>query len=146
MEIIRSEEIESALKSEYRQYLTGHLERAQPHMKSIDTDIEVGISDYQVFTADTPHFHPVCTEHGYVLRGRVKLLLLNEDFREIELCPGDYFVLQPGEPHATKNDAGTRVMFIKHPSTNDKTAVMVDKPLQKWMASWEACWNQPSNE
>lgn len=138
MEIIKSYETEVALKKEYRQYLAGHLKKPQPYLKHIDDDIEVGISFYEDFKADKPHVHPQCTEHGYVLQGAVKVLLLDGSNKEYELTCGDFFVLRPGIPYATKNNAGTKVLFIKSPGINDKQLVDVNDDLNKWLSAWNA--------
>ena len=137
MEIIRGSEIEKALEKEYRQYLTGHLQRPQPYLPHIEDDIEVGMSHYKEFTTDTPHVHPVCTEHGYVLKGKLKLRILDGSMREYEYHQGDFFVLRPNTPYATKNDADTQILFIKHPAVNDKTLVEVDEATREWLKRWE---------
>ena len=49
LEWIRGEALENALAQEYRQYLTGHLQRPQPHLPHIEDDSEVGISHYCFF-------------------------------------------------------------------------------------------------
>lgn len=54
-----------------------------------------------------------------------------------EFSEGDLFVLRPGTPYAAKNEAGTRVLFIKSPGINDKTEVVVDVETQRWLLSWE---------
>ena len=137
MEIIRKADLDSALAQEYRQYLTGHLGRPQPFLRHIEDDIEVGMSQYETFTADKPHVHPVCTEHGYVLSGVLRVRLLDSG-EETELHEGDFFVLRPGTPYASKSLAGTRVLFIKHPGQNDKTLVEPDEETAKWMSNWDS--------
>lgn len=137
MEYIRAEEIESAFSHEYRHYLTGHLSRAQLFLKHIDDDIEVGMSDYKDFTADVPHVHPVATEHGYVLKGAVRIRSFEpEGMEETEYHEGDFFVIRPGVSHASKNAAGTRILFIKSPGINDKTVIPVDEDTQNWLKKW----------
>ncbi len=135
-EIIRKEQIDEANKQYYRHYLTGHLKNPQPELKHIDDDIEVGISDYERFTADTPHVHPVCTEHAYVLQGELKMRIL-ETGEEVHLTQGDFLVLKPNTPYATKNAPHTRILFIKHPATNDKTIVEPDEDTKQWLQTWE---------
>lgn len=136
MEIIKKDCIEHALSKEYRQYLTGHLSKPQPFLNHIDDDIEIGISHYREFTADKPHVHPVCTEHAYVLEGAVKIRLLDGSNEECEIRAGDFFLLRPGIPYATKNAAGTKVLFVKSPGINDKTPVEVDGETEKWLSAW----------
>ena len=137
LEIIRGAALDYALGKEYRQYLTGHLQRPQAHLKHVDDDIEIGISHYREFTADTPHMHPVATEHSYVLQGSIKVLLLEDEAKEYQLNAGDFFVLQPGVGYATKNAPDTKVLFIKSPGINDKTLVPVTEDVKKWLSTWE---------
>ena len=137
LEFISREMLEQALRAEYRQYLTGHLQREQPHLKHIDDDLEIGISHYQHFTADKPHVHPVATEHGYVLQGALRVLLLDGSDREYTFTAGDFFVLRPGIGYATKNAADTRILFIKSPGINDKTEVPVTDRVRSWLSSWD---------
>ena len=100
MEILKGKSIEDALSKEYRQYLAGRLKKEQPFLKHIDDDIEIGISNYVTFTADKPHMHTQCTEHNYVLRGKMKVKLLDGSCEEYEFSEGDLFVLRPGTPYA----------------------------------------------
>ena len=137
MKIIRKEELDKALNREFRQYLTGHLSRPQPFLQHIEDDIEVGISYYKEFTADTPHVHPIATEHVYVLEGSIKVKLLDGSNREEVINNGDFFVFSPGVPHATKNTANTKVLFIKSPGGNDKTLVEIDESTKKWLKTWD---------
>ena len=137
MEIIRRRQLDDALTHDYRQYLTGHLGRPQPFLKHIDDDTEIGMSFYREFRSDTPHVHPVCTEHAYILEGMIRLRLLDGSGEEYELHPGDFFVLPPNTPYVTKNAPGTRVLFIKAPGRNDKTLVEPDAETLAWMRAWD---------
>ena len=145
MEVIRKEQLEEALSNEYRQYLTGHLGRPQPYLQHIDDDTEIGMSYYREFTADTPHVHPICTEFTFVLEGSVRIRLL-ETGEELELNQGDFSKLPPGTPYASKNNAQTRVLFIKVPGINDKTLVTPDEETERWMQSWDVADECAENE
>ena len=136
MKYIKRKQIDEALAWEYRQYLTGHLSRKQclPH---IDDDLEIGISYYKEFTADLPHVHPVATEYAYVLSGSIRCLLLDGSGKEFQFNKGDFMLLPPGLGHATKNKAGTKVLFIKAPGINDKTLLEPDEEVRKWLESWD---------
>lgn len=137
MEILRSEQIEEAIKKQYRQYLTGHMEYPQKYLRNIEDDIEIGISQYDEFTADKPHMHPVATEHGYVLEGALKVKLLDGSGAEYEFKKGDFFLLRPDIPYATKNAPGSRILFIKSPGGNDKRLVEVTPETEQWLSSWD---------
>lgn len=135
--IIRETEISQALQKQYRQYLCGRLEKPQPYLEHIEDDIEVGISWYQSFKADQPHIHPICVERTYVLEGCIRFRLLDGSGKTFELQQGDFFILPPNTPYVTKNTAGTKVLFIKSPGTNDKLLVEVDQETEKWMSAWD---------
>lgn len=137
IELIRSEEIAHALSHEYRQYLTGHLQREQPHLQHIDDDIEIGISFYREFTADKPHMHPIATEHSYILQGCLRLRLLDGSNMEYEFHKGDLFVLRPSVGYATKCAPDTKILFIKSPAGNDKTLIEPDRKTEEWLKSWD---------
>ena len=137
LEFISRMNLDAALALEYRQYLTGHLQREQKHLCHIDDDIEIGISHYKEFTADKPHLHPIATEHGYVLQGAVKVLLLDGSNKSYQFGAGDFFVLRPGIGYATKNAADTKILFIKSPGLNDKTEVPVTEQVAQWLSGWD---------
>ena len=134
--VLRAGQVEAALEKNYRQYLTGRLERPQEELDCVEDDIEVGISRYDRFTADAPHRHPVATEHVYVLEGEVRVRL-PESGQELRLKRGDFFLLRPGVAYASKNAAGTRVLFIKAPGGNDKQPVEPDPDTAAWLERWD---------
>lgn len=136
MEVIRRNEIDRAFEKEQRQYLTGHLEKPQI-LQHIDDDIEIGISQYREFTANIPHMHPIATEHNYILEGCIRIRLCDGSDAELEFKAGDFFVLRPGTPYASKNAAGTKILFVKTPGINDKTVIQVDEKTKKWLSAWE---------
>lgn len=134
---VRGDDLDRALQREDRQYLAGHLMREQKHLAHVDADTEVGVSDYRHFTPNKPHVHPVATEFGYVLRGSVRVRLLDGSGEENQFDAGDFFVIAPGVPYASKNAPGTRVLFVKAPGGNDKTLVPVDEDTERWLAGWD---------
>ncbi len=125
-----------ALNKTYRQYLAGRLEAPQPYLPCIDDDIEVGISYYRKFTADKPHMHPVAMEHGYILSGKLRLMLLDGTHETFEFGKGDFFVIPTGTAYAVKNAPRTKVLFIKSPGGNDKQLVEVTPEVQEWLSKW----------
>lgn len=136
MKYFRKKEIENALDKEKRQYLVARLDFPQALADRIKGDIEIGISDYPVFTADKPHVHPVCTDYSYVLEGQVKIMLLDGSGEKHTFRKGDFYMIPPGMPHVTKNCKGTRVLFVKSPSINDKTLVEVGPDVLEWLGKW----------
>ncbi len=134
--VLAAQQIEWALHQTYRQYLTGRLERPQKELSCLEDDIEVGISRYDGFTADKPHLHLRATEHVYVLEGEVRIRLMNGG-QEYRLKQGDFFLLRPGVAYASKNAAGTRLLFIKAPGGNDKQLAEPDPETISWLAAWD---------
>ena len=67
----------------------------------------------------------------------MKIRLPDGSKEEHEFTAGDFFVLRPGIPYAAKNAAGTKVLFIKSPGTDDKTIMEADHETKKWLSSWE---------
>lgn len=92
IKLLDNQKIENALTHEYRQYLTGYLQRPQEFLPCIPADIEVGISFYHEFTVDKPHYHSCAVEYNYVLQGCIKIRLLDEPIEEYEFHPGDFFI------------------------------------------------------
>lgn len=135
--ILSAEQINFALDHNYRQYLTGRLERPQKDLNCLEDDIEIGLSRYDFFTADKPHLHTQATEHIYVLEGQVRIRLMNDDGQEYTLKSGDFFLLRPGVAYASKNAAGTKVLFIKAPGGNDKKLVEPTPEIMAWLEIWD---------
>ena len=81
--------------------------------------------------------HPIATEHGFILSGAVRCLILDGSETEYEFNEGDFFVVRPGQAYATKNAAGTKVLFIKSPGVNDKTAIKINDTTKEWLKSWD---------
>ena len=133
--IIRNKEINDALDIKYRQYLAGKLMYPQEEMDPIESDIEVGISDYKTFMAEKPHVHPIANEFNFVLEGELKIWLLDSG-EKFSFKKGDFFRLEPGTPYASKSTGGTRVLFFKVPGGNDKKLVDVDEEVKNWLSEF----------
>ena len=137
MEIIHGTDLDRALESIYRVYLCGDLKKPQD-LKWIHVEyIEMGNSSYQAFTADQPHYHLHATEYNFILEGKSRFLLVDEN-KEVELEKHSLIVLPPMTKYASKHTAGTKSLFFKAPGGNDKTLFDIDNALKKWLSSWEA--------
>ena len=114
---IKAEEIAEAFETERRQYFVGNLKRPQhiPFVKSETT--EMGLTAYDKFTGEPAHRHSVAKEYAYVISGRTQYI----------------FVTFPGTTYVQKAEAGTKMIFVKEPSINDKELVPMDEEAQKWM-------------
>ena len=92
----------------------------------------IHMTAYDKFTGEPAHRHSVAKEYAYVISGRTQYMDL--DTREIyEYHAGDFFVTFPGTTYVQKAEAGTKMIFVKEPSINDKELVPMDEEAQKWM-------------
>ena len=129
---IKSKDIEKAFEDERRQYFVGNLKKPQhiPFVKSDNT--EMGLTAYDKFTGEPAHRHSVAKEYAYVISGRTQYMDL--DTREVyEYRAGDFFATFPGTTDVQKSEAGTKMIFVKEPSINDKELVPMDEEAKKWM-------------
>jgi len=137
-DFIDGEVLKEALGKKYRVYLCGDLQGKQDELECIvDKQLEIGTSYYSEFTADMPHFHTKATEYNYVIKGKVKILLIDEK-RELEFGEESLFVFPPNTKYAGKNQADTRIYFVKSPGGNDKKIIDVNESLKEWLSSWDS--------
>lgn len=134
--ILWSKQIDNALCGELRQYLAGRLMFPQEKLQCIDSDIEVGISQYTQNTAEVPHYHVHANEYLYILQGDFYVFLWETD-EEYHLTAGDFFHLPFGTKYASKATTGTRTLFIKEPGGNDKkTDFEVPQEVKEWLKAF----------
>lgn len=124
--------IEASLEGVTRQYLAGHLSRPQSLEHFDTTNLEIGITAYKDFTAEKPHQHSKAVEYQYMLSGWTKYLDVNSG-QEYEFKAGDFYAIYPGTAYAQKSKPGTRILFIKVPSINDKELVNVTDDIVAWL-------------
>ena len=72
--IIKNKIIEDSLRKNNRQYLLGDLKCPQDLNYIFDNNNEIGISDIKEYQVDIAHYHSVCTEYQYVIKGNTKYL------------------------------------------------------------------------
>lgn len=75
--------------------------------------------------------HSKTTEILYILKGTYKILDINAD-KEYTLNAGDFFVLPPNAPYASKAGADTQVLFVKT-GGDDKITVDVSEKTETWL-------------
>jgi mannose-6-phosphate isomerase-like protein (cupin superfamily) len=128
--------ISTALEKTFRQYLVGNLKQPQEIEHIHDDHVEVGISFYEKFTSDKPHFHTTVSEYQYVLQGStcVKNLITSEILR---LGEGDFYIIRPDTPYAQKSMPNTKILFFKYPGMNDKKLVDIDRDTEEWLRKME---------
>lgn len=129
---IRNDEIKIALEGITRQYFVGNLKRPQrmPFFKS--ESLEIGITAYDTFVSEPTHVHEVATEYQYMISGRTQYLDV-ETGKVHEFVAGDFYMIEPHTVYAQKSKPGTKILFIKVPSINDKRVVSVEEDVQKWL-------------
>lgn len=130
---IDKKEIEEAFCGERRQYFAGNLKKPQnlPFMKS--NHVEMGLTSYDTFTAEPPHRHSVATEYQYMMAGRTQYMDVDTG-KIYEFKAGDFYAVKPGTTYAQKSEAGTRIIFVKEPSINDKEVVEMKEEVKEWLS------------
>lgn len=130
---ILNNEISESLKGVRRQYLAGNLKIPQVIEHIHTADLEIGISKYEVYTEEQPHYHNVATEYQYMISGMTEYL--DTDTGEIHTFrKGDFYAIFSGTTYAQKCKAGTEILFIKFPSINDKEIVKTSEATAIWFA------------
>ena len=135
--ILSAEMIEDSLEGNFRQYIQGDLEEEQKLPFVYNTNSEIGISYYRDFFHDDPHYHDIITETNYVLEGKVCIRIIdsNEDF---VVEKGGIFSVPPRVTHILKGVPGTKIIFFKDHSLNDKRVVNIKElQLDDWLQEKE---------
>lgn len=128
---IKNDEIEKVLKKVSRQYLTGNLKRPQELEFVRDERLEIGITDYETYTTEVVHYHTEAVEYQYMLSGWTKYF--NPDTgKEHEFKKGDFYCIEKNTTYAQKSKKGTRILFIKVPSVNDKHIIEPSEEIKQW--------------
>ena len=117
---INNQSINEALEKTSRQYLVGNLKLPQLIQHIDESDLEIGISYYKEDNSyESAHWHPVQKEFQYVLSGRTVYTnaVTGEKY---EYKEGDFYAIYPEICYKQVSDAGTKILFIKTPSVDDK--------------------------
>ena len=130
--VISSGDIDRALAGATRQYLAGNLQRPQPLAFVPDERLELGLTVYTTPTPEQPHRHSEATEFQYVLAGLTEYLDL-DDGAVHRFRTGDFYVIHPGTSYAQRSKAGTRILFVKVPSIDDKVVLEAAPDVRRWM-------------
>lgn len=126
-------EIEQVLSRETRQYLVGDLKRPQELAFAQDTRLEIGLTSYSEPTSEAPHKHTEATEFQLVLAGLTEYLDLDSG-EEHRFTTGDFYSIEPPTRYAQRSRAGTRILFIKVPSVDDKMVAPSEPHIRAWLA------------
>jgi 8-oxo-dGTP diphosphatase len=132
--LIKNNDIEEVLKGVSRQYLAGNLKRAQQLEFVRDERLEIGITCYSEYTTEPVHFHTEAIEYQYMLSGWTKYMDV-ETGTEYEFKKGDFYCIEKNTTYAQKSTKGTRILFIKTPSINDKNVIETSEIVKEWYDS-----------
>lgn len=116
---IESEKIEKALLKTNRQYFVGSLKLPQIIKHIDEEDLEIGITNYKEETAEDPHWHPTQKEYQYMLSGETTYIDAIT-MEAVTYKEGDFYAIYPEICYKQHSLPGTRILFIKTPSINDK--------------------------
>lgn len=130
--LISKIDIDNSLQKTSRQYLVGNLKKPQEVLHIVDECIEVGITSYDKFTSEDAHKHSEAIEYQLMLSGYTEYYDLNAD-KIISFSEGDFYAIAAGTAYAQKSKAGTKILFIKVPSINDKEIVSVGAKIKEWL-------------
>lgn len=139
IEIITQEQIQNVLLNEHRQYLVGDLKLPQRLQYIYDDKVEMGITRFEKYACEKPHFHPIVTEYQIILNGEAKYVDIEAN-REYMVKAGDVFVIRPNTTYIQKSTEGAVILFFKYPSGNDKTLVNVTPQMRQWGDDWQKTW------
>ena len=128
---VKNADIVSALEETTRVYLMGNLSRPQEFPFVRDERLEIGISDYAVSQSEPAHVHDVATEFQYMISGWTEYM--DVDTGEVhEFKAGDVYFIHPGTKYLQRVRSGTRILFVKVPSINDKRLVEIEDGQLVW--------------
>lgn len=128
---INGRAIDAVLASTTRQYLVGRLSRPQPVEHIDDARLEIGITHYDVQASEATHRHSEATEFQYVLSGWTQYL--DVDTGEVhDYRAGDFYAIGPSTGYAQRSKPDTRILFVKVPSTDDKTLERELPAVEEW--------------
>lgn len=133
-QVWRGTRLDEVLSRFSRQYLVGNLKRPQEVGFRTDDRLEVGITSYVEPSVEEPHGHSEATEFQYMLSGQTEYLDVDTG-EEFTFVAGDFYSISSPTRYAQRSKAGTRILFIKVPSANDKIPVPRDPTTDAWLAT-----------
>ena len=127
-----NDEIKESLEGITRHYFVGNLKKPQklPFFRS--EELEIGITSYDAFVSEPTHYHTVATEYQYMISGRTQYMDI-ETKKVYEFHSGDFYMIESNTKYAQRSKPGTKILFIKVPSINDKQVPDVDEDVISWL-------------
>lgn len=135
IEVLKKTKIDKAMQQSKRQYLVGNLALPQELEYLSDDQVEAGITEYQEYTIEKPHYHTVTTEYMFMLEGASKYMDLTSG-EEICVAKGDFFLIHSNTTYAQKSKPQTKLLFFKYPAGNDKVVVADNLKTINWYKHW----------
>ncbi|WP_318507051.1 NUDIX domain-containing protein [Bacillus sp. T3] len=132
--LIAKKDIDAALTDSTREYLVGKLARPQKLVHIDDDQIEIGITAYNNFSYEKPHYHTQANEYQYLMSGMTEYLDV-ETGEVYQFKKGDFYKTPPGVRYAQKSKPGTTIFFIKTPPGNDKQELELTDKVAEWLQS-----------
>lgn len=129
---IENKDIQKSLEGTTRQYFAGNLSKPQEIEFIRDERLEIGISSYPKHISEPTHVHSIATEYQYMISGWTEYMDV-ETGEIYEFKKGDFYAILPGTAYAQRVKAGTKILFIKTPSINDKQLVEISDEQEKWL-------------
>ena len=128
---VSSGEIEKVLANTTRQYFVGNLKKPQELPFVQDDRLEMGVTDYTEYTTEKVHYHTETLEYIYLISGWTKYMDV-ETGEVQEYRAGDFYCIETDTVYAQKSAPGTRLIFVKVPSKNDKQEVETSELVREW--------------
>lgn len=114
-----AKDIDEVLGKYKRQYLVGDLKREQELKHISKKNIEFGITYYSEDEYTLPHHHTIQEEYQYVIEGETEYKDIDTG-EIVRYKKGDFYYIQTGTCYSQSTKNGTKILFIKTPSVNDK--------------------------
>ena len=133
IQYLRSTDIGGVLKKKRRHYLVGDFSQS---FLIVDPSVEMGISAYDHYACESPHYHTTTTTYEYILEGSTKYFDATNNVEHM-FVKGDVVVIRPNTTYAQKSLPETKIVFFKFPSGNDKIPVEIDASISEWFEDWE---------
>lgn len=132
--VITPQEMDQAFQGETRQYVMGDLQQEQKLPYIYSDECEIGITLYDSYVHDEPHYHDFITETNYIIEGKVMLHIVDTG-EDLLVEKGGIFSVPPHVVHVLKAQPGTKIIFTKTKVGNDKHVVPFESlGLDDWFA------------
>ncbi|MBT2258415.1 cupin domain-containing protein [Priestia megaterium] len=112
--------------------MVGNLSLPQVLNHIEDDKLEIGITLYNNFQSESPHYHTQAYEYQYIIKGTTEYMDI-ETGQEYTFQQGDFYVTPPGIKYAQRSQPDTEILFIKTPPGNDKQIITTTDKVKEWL-------------